>query len=353
MRWLIGIAGLLALIGAVILGVGFFAVPARLEIVRSLEAPRSPAAMFALVDSQRSFADIAPWPEFDPNAGFDVTGPWRGPGQKVTWNSQHPGVGVGGLELVSATADQSAQLRVVIGGLPPADLDLSFAPIAGGTRVTWTWRQPCPSDFAGLACRFRLAAAKRDMTTAAEIGLQRWLRRANELPMVDFAGLKVSEEVTKAGGDFAFNESETSLDPMQMQAGERAALEIVRGFLSKNGMTAVGAPIVVVTQWDEDANRYGFRAGYRFEGPAPTTALQVRLGQAPGGDVVKTRFTGAWAELTLASRQLDAFVAAYGLRPSGAPWMVYRAGGPLDPTAPVDVELYMPIHPVADAQVLP
>ncbi len=345
MRWFLGIMGLVAALAAIALGVGFFLLPARLDIVRSADLDRPPATAFALVDSLRSFADISPWAEFDPNAGFSITGPWRGAGQKMAWASTHPALQTGGLELTAATPASRADLAVTIGDLPKAALGMDFRPAATGARLTWTWRQTCPSGLEGLACRYRLAVLRKDLTTLAELGLQRWARRASELPVVDFAGLTVTAADPAAAADFAFNETETSLDPMQMQAGEKAALDIVRGFLSANGMTAVGQPIVVVTQWDETANKYGFRAGYRFQGPAPTTALQVRLGKSPTGAALTTHYRGPWTGLAQTYRQFDAFIAAYGVRPAGSPWQVYTAGGPLNPTAAVEVDLFMPIHP--------
>jgi hypothetical protein len=344
MRWFLGIIGLIGALVAIALGVGFFLIPARLEIVRSADIARPPATVFALVDSMRSFADISPWAEFDPNGGFAVTGPWRGPGQAMRWTSTHPAVLSGGLDLTAATPASAAALTVTMGDLPKAALDLKFEPAGPGTRLTWTWRQTCPAGFDGLACRYRLATLRKDLQNLAELGLMRWARRAGELPVVDFSGLQVAEAKPAAAADFAYNETETSLDPMQMQAGEKAALEIVRGFLAANGMTAVGQPIVVVTQWDEQANKYGFRAGYRFQGPAPTTALQVRLGKSPVGPALTTSYRGPWTGLAQTFRQFDAFVTAYGVRPSGAPWQMYAAGGPLDPTAAVDVELFLPIH---------
>jgi hypothetical protein len=323
MRWFLGIFGFVAALAAIALGVGFFLVPARLEIVRSADLDRPPATAFALVDSLRSFADILPWAEFDPNAGFAVT---------------------------ASTPATRADLTVTIGGLPKAALEIGFKPAATGVRLTWTWRQSCSSGFEGLPCRYRLAVLRKDLTTLAELGLQRWARRASELPLVDFGGLSVTDAAPAVAADFAFNETETSLDPMQMQAGEKAALDIVRGFLAAHGMTAVGQPIVVVTQWDEMANKYGFRAGYRFQGPAPTTALQVRLGKSPMGVALTTQYRGPWTGLAQTYRQFDAFIAAYGVRPAGSPWQVYSAGGPLNPTAAVEVDLFMPIHPAPAPQ---
>ena len=182
MRWFLGIVGFVAALAAIALGVGFFLLPARLDIVRSADLDRPPATTFALVDSLRSFADISPWAEFDPNAGFSITGPWRGAGQKMAWASTHPALQTGGLELTAATPASRADLAVTIGDLPKAALGIDFRPAATGARLTWTWRQTCPSGFEGVACRYRLAVLRKDLTPLAELGLQRWARRASVQP---------------------------------------------------------------------------------------------------------------------------------------------------------------------------
>lgn len=131
-RLFLGLALLTLVLGAVA-----FALPRHLTVERSavINAPESD--IFPYLNAPRKFNEWSPWAARDPQTHYAFSGPADGEGARMEWDSDHPEVGKGALEIVESRENRSVTMALNFGpdGLATAQYDLT--PAGAGTRVTW------------------------------------------------------------------------------------------------------------------------------------------------------------------------------------------------------------------------
>ena len=341
MRWLLGITMILGGIAGTLFAVGWFLLPAQLDVSRSIDIDRPRASVYALVSNLRTFNEFSPWVEIDPAATYTFSGPTAAVGQQSNWSSTSPVLGSGSIRIKALKPYSQVDLSLAFG----ESRARSAFQIAGSglkTRVTWSFAAACHPGPEAVPCRYINQLARGQIERNYDLGLAKLKALAEELPNADFEGLAITQTKVEPV-DFAFHDSEVALEPAQMLAAERAAFAFVRDFLQRNAMTAAGPPIAETLAWDEAQRRYGFRAGYAYTGVAPAVAVGVRLGKSPSGVVVKAVHTGSYESLPETYLKLEAYVRAHRLRIAGPPWQVYvGAAGGQEPAA-TRTEIYFPI----------
>ncbi|MFZ4603968.1 MAG: SRPBCC family protein [Caulobacterales bacterium] len=341
MRWLAGIVSILAVIGGTLVGVGWFVLPVQLDVSRSIEISRPRATVFALVNDLRTFNEFSPWVEIDPTAAYAFSGPRAGPGQISTWTSTSTVIGSGSIRIVSAKAPVEVVYAINRG---PSHTRSMFKIAGKGLRstVTWSFTARCPPTLEALPCRYMNALAKSQIAHNYALGLAKLKLLAERIPNVDFEGIQVSV-ATLAPQDFAYHDSESTLDAPAMLAAERASFGFVRDFLTRNALQLAGPPTSETLAWDETTRKYGYRAGYAFAGAAPPVAVGVRLGKSPAGLALKTVHVGSYEALPETFLKLEAYVQAHRYRIAGAPWQVYLGADPGQEPAAPRTEVFIPI----------
>jgi hypothetical protein len=170
------------LIGIALLVAAFVAFvatrPATYRVERSIVVAAPAAATYARVVDLRKWESWSPWAKLDPGMKVDYAGPESGVGAVYHWKGNDK-VGEGRMTITGASADRLIQVKLEF--LKPwAQTSLTqftFAPDAGGTRVTWTMSGE--HDFVG-----KLFAVFMDMDGMVgpdfEKGLEALKERARE-----------------------------------------------------------------------------------------------------------------------------------------------------------------------------
>jgi hypothetical protein len=126
---------------AVVFFVGGMMLPRYFRISRSIVIAAPSERVHPFVD------DFAKWPLWSP---FDTEDPsivWgemnqsAGVGAKRSWKSKRMGDGWQSIERSDARTGVAMKLGMDAGGcgdMPPFDIEFTYAPESGGTRVTWT-----------------------------------------------------------------------------------------------------------------------------------------------------------------------------------------------------------------------
>lgn len=113
--------------------------PATFTVQRAATMAAPPAAVFAQVNDFQAWDAWSPWKELDPNAKVSRSAPSSGKGATFSWSGNDQ-VGEGSLTIRDSRPDELVDIEQVF--VRPlagkARMLFTFAPEAGGTKVTWT-----------------------------------------------------------------------------------------------------------------------------------------------------------------------------------------------------------------------
>ncbi len=113
-----------------------FLLPAEFKTARSVEIAAPTDRVFALVADQRQWARWSVWTRRDPQMKQVYLGPQAAVGARWSWRSATEGSG--SMEWTAVETGKRIGYTLRIDGQSPAHGEILFAPMAGGTRVTWT-----------------------------------------------------------------------------------------------------------------------------------------------------------------------------------------------------------------------
>jgi hypothetical protein len=157
-------------LGAFVFLGALFGLPSRWEVVRTREVTAPPARVFAQLDDLRAWRAWSPWREDAyPGLVFKYSGPPRGAGAEVSWDSKATGDGV--LRIVESVPLRRLTFTMTFqrGKIRARDT-LVLEPLPGGrTRVTWTDRGSLGRTLLG---RLSLPVVEQSMGRDLERGLQ-------------------------------------------------------------------------------------------------------------------------------------------------------------------------------------
>ncbi|HMJ55405.1 MAG TPA: SRPBCC family protein [Polyangiaceae bacterium] len=130
---LIGVAALIVLLVIVIL-----TRPATFHIERSITMSAPPETAFAQVNDFRAWPAWSPWEKLDPQMKKTFEGPPAGVGAKYAWAGNDK---VGEGRMTMEKSEKPSTIGIKLEFLKPFeatnDTTFTFAPAAGGSKVTW------------------------------------------------------------------------------------------------------------------------------------------------------------------------------------------------------------------------
>jgi hypothetical protein len=126
---------LLAVLAASVAGVGLM-LPGSVHVERSAVIAAPPGQIFPYMNDLRKFNEWSPWARRDPQTKYAFTGPERGAGVVMTWQSEK--LGVGRQQIVASEPDRRVETALDFGAMGTAQAGFTLAPEGAGTRVTWS-----------------------------------------------------------------------------------------------------------------------------------------------------------------------------------------------------------------------
>lgn len=133
MRLILGLAVLVAIMAGVAFGL-----PAHVTVTRSQSISAPESVVFPYLNDLRQFSEWSPWHMRDPQLKVTYAGPQEGKGARVTWTSDKPSVGTGGLEIVESEPNRHIDLAININGLEGTGA-YKIVPDGSGSKVTWNF----------------------------------------------------------------------------------------------------------------------------------------------------------------------------------------------------------------------
>ncbi len=115
------------------------ALPKASHVEREIAIDRSPATVFAMLNSYRRFNLWSPWFARDPSATYAFEGPASGVGASMRWVSQPSDVGSGRQTIVESVPTSRIVTKLQFDGQADAYATFLLTPQGRGTRVVWTF----------------------------------------------------------------------------------------------------------------------------------------------------------------------------------------------------------------------
>jgi hypothetical protein len=134
---------LLAVLAAIVEGVGLM-LPRSVHVERSAVIVAPPGQIFPYMNDLRKFNEWSPWPRHDPQTKYAFTGPERGAGAAMTWQSEKHGAA--SQHIIASRPDQRVETTFDFGPMGMAWARFSLTPEGAGTRVTWSLDSELPYD---------------------------------------------------------------------------------------------------------------------------------------------------------------------------------------------------------------
>jgi effector-binding domain-containing protein len=311
------------------------------HVERSAVVQAPPATVFAQIDGYRTFNKWSPWYAIDPNAKYSIEGPETGVGAKMSWTGDPKTVGSGSQEIVESVPYERVKTRLDFGGEGTAEAIFTLTPESGGTKVVWGLDTDMGASPIG-----RYFGLMMDSMVGKDYdkGLERLKTLAEGLPKIDFAGLdiRVVDAKPQTVAYFAATSTQNNEDIAKAIGG---AYQEVGKFMAARKLKQASAVLTINNKWDPSG--YDFDAAIPVD-HAPEEAIpatsKVQVKQTYGGKALRAIHKGAYKGMNVSYEKLQAYMAAYGYEPAGAPWDEYVSDPGRTAEADLVTNIYMPIR---------
>ncbi len=119
-------------------GISTFFLPEQMSISQGIEINASSAKVFELVNNLHLQDSWSPWKELDPTIKNEFSGPERGVGAKLQWQSDNSGSG--SMEIIEVVPGHIVQMALDFGSMGKANSSWTFVPGSkGSTKVSWSF----------------------------------------------------------------------------------------------------------------------------------------------------------------------------------------------------------------------
>jgi len=360
MKWAAAILFVLGAVGAALYGVGVFLLPNGLEVTRTITIERPRATVFAQINDLRIVKQWSPFNARDPSAEYTFSSDEPGDGQSMSWNGSDRQVGHGELSILHSEPLQSVHSLLRIGRGATFDSIMSVgrqeAPQGVRTRVEWRVASTCRPGAINVPCRYANLMLQRTIARNLDEGLTELKEMSEDprMPTADFEGFdpefaSLSPEpflfvLARVGKAVPGEEGEANprdVVAQRVQEAMRDGRRRVEEAMTRYNLICTGALVRVTVE--DNAERFVFRIGYPFDGPAPLALIAEDIGETPSGRVMRATHDGSLASLPETYARAVAYMRAHQIEQRGPPWEVVIEDGE-SANSPVRIQIYFPIQ---------
>jgi effector-binding domain-containing protein len=360
MRWAAAIVLVLAVVGAALYAVGVFLLPNGVDVTRTITIERPRATVFAQVNDLKIVRQWSPFNARDPSADYTFSSDPPGEGQSMSWSGNDRQVGHGELSILRSEPLTRVHSLLRIGRRSTFDSVITLArqeaPQGARTRVEWRVTASCRGGWINVPCRYANLMLQRQITRDLDQGLIELKEMSEDprMPTADFEGF-TPEFMTLPPEPFLFvlarvgktvSGQQGELNPrdvvaQRVQEAMRDGRRRVEDAMTRYNLIRTGALVRVTVE--DNSERYVFRIGYPFEGPAPLALIAEDIGETPSGRVMRAVHDGPLSALPETYAQAVAYLRAHQIEQRGPPWEVVLEDGDTANT-PVRIQIYFPIQ---------
>lgn len=111
--------------------------PATTHVERAIVINAPQEQVFSFVNDYRKFNLWSPWYRRDPDTSYEYSGPDSGVGSKMSWASEHEGVGTGSQEIVESEPHRYVKTLLDFGEQGQAEASYTLKSADEGTEIIW------------------------------------------------------------------------------------------------------------------------------------------------------------------------------------------------------------------------
>jgi hypothetical protein len=124
---------------------GGYALPGDVVLERQITVKAPPDKVFAIVGDLRRFNEFSPWAEMDPGTKYTFSGPEKGAGQKMAWQSSK--LGNGSQTIVDYVEKRRVSSTLDFGDMGKANSSFELSSIGTDTAITWGFKTVLAGPF--------------------------------------------------------------------------------------------------------------------------------------------------------------------------------------------------------------
>lgn len=325
-----------------------YLLPRHTEVTRVLQMQAPPAVVFDRINTFQDFNDFSPWYELDPKALYAWSGPQRGVGARMTWDSKNSNVGKGSQEIVASQPYRRVFTRLDFGTGGRNDATWLIEPLAGGSRVSWTlitdagmnpvvrWfglfmdRMVGPDFVKGLAKLKVIVESDAKRAAASQANIQ----------LLDMAAMDIAFVATKA---------QNTPDKGKIGAEIARAYGLIGAYIAANKLQMSGPPLAITHSYD--AKLWVFDAGIPISGTPESLAHAgknsgvVQLGKSYAGEALRAVHVGPYTSLEATYSKIQDYLRDHHLESGDAPWEQYISNSGNTPQEKLVTYVFWPIKP--------
>lgn len=312
----------LKIIGAIIGGavalfliVAMF-VPNSFKVERKIVINASPEAVFAQVNNFKNQENWSPWIQADSTIVNTYTGPENGVGATSTWKSKKSGNGT--QTITESVPYSSISSEIKIDDFAPMYGRFNFAPVEGGTEVTW-------SDSGSMSYPFNIMNLFTEKMMAPDFekglaNLKKYVESNPTAAAIGGKGYRLSEyvvETTKPQAIIYITDS-CSMDKISEKMGEMYGK--LQAYLGKNKAESMGMPMAIWHNFDR--NNMVFEAAFPVAKEMPSAdGIQSRT--MPATKVLAVSHIGPYEAMEKSTEEIMAYMQKQGYEIAGYEFDVY------------------------------
>lgn len=328
--------------------------PSSGHIERVVEVSNPVRQVYDVVNGFRRYPDYAALRTFDPGVKLTVSGPESGVGAKVDWDTQYTQVGNGSLTITESTEDSQVRMAVENAWSGANKMyTVSLDPSRSGKTVRVKMAYDVDYGW-NLLWRFAGLYIHGVPDSVLQTSLANLSGMMAGFPNVDYSDISIRVvDVVAKPVLFISTKAPRTLD--DVASASDAALAEIEAFMTKAGLSQVGPPITVTTNWGDEAYTFDYavpvdKATFTLDGkeytiapvdpalvstemeeeePAAPVALNVgdrdkkgnlvlggnvRAAQFYAGKALYTEYTGSPAALSLLRLKERAYAETHGYK---------------------------------------
>jgi len=310
--------------------IGFF-LPHEVHIERQIDIQRPAATVFTVLNSYRSFHAWSPWSQRDPEAVYELSGPERGPGARMSWAGDPRLVGTGWQEIIDSQANSLVRMHLEFEQQGSAESFFRIDETTEGVRLTWgfdTDLQEGQGWFGGLLARYFGLFFDSWIGSDYEAGLARLKALLESMPSADFSDLEVAV-VEAEPQTILYAKSGSGDGSGDLSQSLAAAYQEIGAYMAVHGIEMTAQPMAITRVRNDNSYDVEAAIPVRLENPNGPEAEgadsvgRVRIGQSPGGRALRVIHHGPYESMAPSYEKLAAWAAAHGVSEGGVSWEQY------------------------------
>jgi effector-binding domain-containing protein len=323
---------------AVLTAIGF-ALPRHARVAVETQIDAHAATVFALINDFRRVELWSPYFETDPNARIVHSGPPRGTGATITWDSAIIGSGT---QIITASRPfEYVATTLNAGETAEARTWFDISGKDGKTTVTWHFETDYGFNLPGRALGI---VFERVVRQEFEAGLDNLKELAESLPRADFSDIEIEHLVVEPM-DIAYLPTTSVPEPGAVSDAMGKAYFEILGFIDKQGLSEAGAPLSIARSFSGPQIRFDAAIPVRGIGESTTRdGRRVRIGRTYGGPVIRARHVGPYRNLARTHLKIAAYLAASGIERAGDHWESYVSDPTRVPESALLTYIYYPVN---------